>query len=173
VILIWSKAARAVAVAAVLVPSVAAVDGAPPRYFHMKAVQVIDQGGFAKPTPAMDLLIPAGWTFNSKVEWGNRGCFTDLAAISFHMQSPDGKIVIEGYPSFSWQFVDNPSVQRYLVAENQQGLKVGLKACPVNPPVARGDGAHQGRRPAYSARQRDRRDGKISRSRSIHQGSHG
>jgi len=131
----WSLTARALLISAALIPSVAAVDGAPPRYFHMKAVQIIDRGGFAKPTPAMDLLIPAGWTFDSKVEWANRGCFTDLAAISFHMQSPDGKIVIEGYPSFSWQFVDNPSVQRYLVAENQQGLKVGLKPCPVNQPV--------------------------------------
>jgi hypothetical protein len=131
----WIQSARALTFAALLIPSVAAVDGAPPRYFHMKAVQVIDKAGFAKPIPAMDLLIPAGWTFDGKVEWANRGCFTDLAAISFHMQSPDGKIVIEGYPSFSWQFVDNPSVQRYLVAENQQGLKVGLKPCPVNQPV--------------------------------------
>jgi hypothetical protein len=131
----WIQSARALTFAALLIPSVAAVDGAPPRYFHMKAVQVIDKAGFAKPIPAMDLLIPAGWTFDGKVEWANRGGFTDLAAISFHMQSPDGKIVIEGYPSFSWQFVDNPSVQRYLVAENQQGLKVGLKPCPVNQPV--------------------------------------
>ena len=130
----WSLTARALLIGAALIPSVAAVDGTPPRYFHMKAVQVIDQNGFAKPIPAMDLLIPAGWTFNGKVEWGNRGCFPDFAAISFHMQSPDGKIIIEGYPSFSWQFVDNPSVQRYLIAENQQGLKVGLKPCPVIQP---------------------------------------
>lgn len=134
----WSPTARALLIGAALIPLVAAVeapvDGAPPRYFHMKAVQVIDQNGFAKPIPAMDLLTPAGWTFEGKVQWGNRGCFPDFAAISFHMQSPDGKIIIEGYPSFSWQFVDNPSVQRYLIAENQQGLKVGLKPCPVIQP---------------------------------------
>ena len=68
------------------------------------------------------------------MEWANRGCFNDFAAISFHMQSADGKIIIEGYPSFTWQFVDNPSVQRYLIAENQQGMKVGLKPCPVIQP---------------------------------------
>jgi len=130
----WIQSARALTFAALLIPSVAAVDGAPPRYFHMKAVQVIDKAGFAKPIPAMDLLIPAGWTFDGKVEWANRGCFDDFAAISFHMQSPDGKIIIEGYPSFTWQFVDNPSVQRYLIAENQQGMKVGLKPCPVVQP---------------------------------------
>jgi hypothetical protein len=130
----WIQSARALTIAALTIPSVAAIDGAPPRYFHMKAVQVIDKAGFAKPTPAMDLLIPAGWTFDGKVEWANRGCFDDFAAISFHMQSPDGKIIIEGYPSFTWQFVDNPSVQRYLIAENQQGMKVGLKPCPVIQP---------------------------------------
>ncbi len=130
----WIQSARALTIVALAIPSVAAIDGAPPRYFHMKAVQVIDKAGFAKPIPAMDLLIPAGWTFDGKVEWANRGCFDDFAAISFHMQSPDGKIIIEGYPSFTWQFVDNPSVQRYLVAENQQGMKVGLKPCPVIQP---------------------------------------
>lgn len=130
----WIQSARALTIVALAIPSVAAIDGAPPRYFHMKAVQVIDKAGFAKPIPAMDLLIPAGWTFEGKVEWANRGCFDDFAAISFHMQSPDGKIIIEGYPSFTWQFVDNPSVQRYLIAENQQGMKVGLKPCPVIQP---------------------------------------
>jgi hypothetical protein len=132
----WSLTARALLIGGMLIPSVAAIDAPPPppRYFHMKAVQVIDQNGFAHPIPAMDLLIPAGWTFDGKVQWGNRGCFADFAAISFHMQSPDGKIIIEGYPSFTWQFVDNPSVQRYLIAENQQGMKVGLKPCPVIQP---------------------------------------
>src|SRR5580693_9291593 len=96
-------------------------------YFRMKHVQVIDQGGFEKPIPAADLLIPTDWKFESKVQWGNRGCFTDLAAISFRAQSPDSKLVIEAFPSFSWQFSQNPAVQKYLVMENQAGAKVGLK----------------------------------------------
>jgi hypothetical protein len=136
----WRRAGSALAVGAVTVvsmTSVAAVrlDAPTPKYFKMQAVQVIDQHGFAKPIPAQSLLIPSGWKFEGNVQWGNRGCFTDFAAITFHAQSPDGKIVIEEFPSFSWQFVDNPAVQKYLVAENQQGLKVGLKPCPVNPPV--------------------------------------
>jgi hypothetical protein len=130
----WIQSARALTIAALLIPSVAAMDGAPPRYFHMKAVQLIDQHGFPQPIPAMDLLIPAGWTFDGAVQWGNRGCFDDFAAIRFQMKSPDGKIVIEGWPSYTWQYVDNPSVQRYLIQENQQGTKVGLKPCPVYPP---------------------------------------
>src|SRR5580658_5779669 len=96
-------------------------------YFRMKHVQVIDQGGFEKPVPAADLLIPADWKFESKVQWANRGCFTDLAAISFRAQSPDGRLVIEAFPSFSWQFSKDAAVQKYLLMENQAGGKVGLK----------------------------------------------
>jgi len=136
----WRRAGYALAVGAVTVVSVASLaatrlEAPAPKYFKMQAVQVIDKGGFAKPIPAQSLLIPADWKFEGNVKWENRGCFTDLAAITFHAQSPDGKIVIEEFPSFSWQLVDNPAVQKYLVAENQQGLKVGLKPCPVNPPV--------------------------------------
>ena len=69
----WIQSARALTIVALAIPSVAAIDGAPPRYFHMKAVQIIDKAGVAKPIPAMDLLIPAGWTFDGKVEWANRG----------------------------------------------------------------------------------------------------
>src|SRR5580658_4807301 len=107
----------------------------PQDYFRMKHVQVIDQGGFEKPVPAADLLIPTDWKFESKVQWANRGCFTDLAAVSFRAQSPDGRLVIEAFPSFSWQFSKDAAVQKYLVMENQAGGKVGLKPCPVNAPV--------------------------------------
>jgi hypothetical protein len=105
----------------------------------MKQVQIIDKGGFEKPLPAADLLIPTDWQFQSTVKWGNRGCFWDLAAISFHAQSPDGNLVIEAFPSFSWQFSQDPSVQKYLTKENQDGSKVGLKPCPVNAPVPAAD----------------------------------
>jgi hypothetical protein len=111
------------------------IGSAAPHYFRMKSVQVIDKGGFAQPIPALDLMIPYDWKFEGNVQWANRGCFTDVAAVTFHAESPDGKIVIEAFPSFGWQFVDNPSVQRYLVMENQQGAKVGLKPCPVVQPV--------------------------------------
>src|SRR5262245_52288871 len=104
------------------------------KSFKMKQVQIIDKGGFEKSMPVADLLIPADWQFQGTVKWGNRGCFSDLAAVSFRAQSPDGKIVVEGFPSFSWQFSKDPSVQKYLTKENQDGAKVGLKPCPVNPP---------------------------------------
>ena len=107
--------------------------------YKMKQVQVIDRAGLGQPTPAADLLIPTDWKFESNVQWENRGCFTDLAAITFRAQSPDGRLVIEAFPSFSWQWASDPAVQKYLVMEDRQGAQVGLKPCPVNPPVPAAD----------------------------------
>ncbi len=105
------------------------------KYYKMKQVQVIDPSGFSKPMPVEDLLIPTDWKFQSNVQWANRGCFVDLAAVGFEAQSADGKLVLEAFPSFSWQFAKDPAVQKYLVMENQAGAKAGLKPCPVNQPV--------------------------------------
>src|SRR5262249_51204501 len=113
--------------------------GLPAKSFRMKQVQIVDEGESQKPLPAVDLLIPSDWQFQGTVKWANRGCFSDLAAISFRAQSPDGKVVVEGFPSFSWQYSQDPAVQKYLTKENQDGLKVNLKPCPVNPPVPAAD----------------------------------
>jgi hypothetical protein len=119
--------------------------------FKMKQVQVIDRGGFGQPTPAVDLLIPTDWKFESNVQWENRGCFTDLAGITFRAQSPDGRPVIEAFPSFSWAWASDPAVQKYLVMENRQGAQVGLKPCPVNPPVPAADVLRKVVLPKYRA----------------------
>jgi hypothetical protein len=112
-----------------------ATPAASDNYYKMKQVQVIDPSGFSKPTPVEDLLIPTDWKFQSNVKWENRGCFVDLAAVSFQAQSADGKLVMQAFPSFSWQYAKDPAVQKYLLMENQEGAKVGLKPCPVNQPV--------------------------------------
>lgn len=91
--------------------------------YKMKQVQVIDRAGLGQPTPAADLLIPTDWKFESNVQWENRRGFTDLAAITFRAQSPNGRLVIEAFPSFSWQWASDPAVQKYLVMENRQGAQ--------------------------------------------------
>jgi hypothetical protein len=86
--------------------------------YKMKQVQVIDRAALGQPTPAADLLIPTDWKFESNVQWENRGCFTDLAAMTFRAQSPDGRLVIEAFPSFSWQWASDPAVQKYSDGES-------------------------------------------------------
>jgi hypothetical protein len=112
-----------------------AAPAATDRYFRMKLVKVIDQG--MNQAPAVDLMIPTTWQFQGEVRYngGVGGCFADLAAVSLHAQSPDGSIVFEGIPNFTWQFADDPATQHAMIQENQGGLKVGLKPCPVLRPM--------------------------------------
>jgi hypothetical protein len=137
--------------------------------YKMKQVQVIDKAGFGKPVPAATLLIPPDWKFESSVQWGNRGCFPDLTAGSFKAESPDGKIVFEAFPSFTWQFANNPSVQKYLVMENRQGQQVGLKPCPVNSPLPAADVLKENSPSQISPGQRARRLRAHPRRAAVHQ----
>jgi hypothetical protein len=113
----------------------AAAPDATDRYFRMKQVTIIDAG--MNQLPAVDLMIPTTWQFQGEVRWGGSigGCFADGAAIIMHAQSADGSVVFEGMPSFTWQFADDPATQRGMVEENQGGLAVGLKPCPVIQPM--------------------------------------
>ena len=117
-----------------------ASSGAPSgKAFRMKQVQVMDRSNGPQPVPAVDVLIPTDWKFEGSVRYENRGCFADIGAIVFRATSPDGRLAFEGFPSTTWQYSQNPAVQKYLAMENQQGAKTGLKPCPVNPPVAAAD----------------------------------
>ena len=99
----------------------AATDTATDHFFRMKQVKVLDSGN--NQAPAIDLMIPTTWQFHGEVRWGAAigGCFADLPAVSLHAQSPDGAIVFEGIPNFTWQYADDPGTQRAMVQENQQG----------------------------------------------------
>jgi hypothetical protein len=109
--------------------------GASDRYFRMKQIKINDQG--MNQMPAVDLMIPSTWQFKGDVRWGSGvgGCFADLPAVFMHAQSEDGSVVFESIPNFTWQFTDDPGAQRALVQENQGGVKVGLKPCPVLRPM--------------------------------------
>jgi hypothetical protein len=67
------------------------------------------------------------------------GCFADLAQVSFRAQSADGSVQLEGFPGFSWQYADNPAVQRELIKDNQDMARFGKKPCPVAPPASAAD----------------------------------
>jgi hypothetical protein len=112
-----------------------------PSYFRMKQVEVIDQHGFNQPMPAVELMIPSDWSMEGKVVWGEHGCPEDTAWIEWRAKSPDGKIVIEGYPWFTWQFSNSPQAQKQRMAQNQQNPRNGAapangrKPCPFLQPL--------------------------------------
>ena len=121
--------------------SAVAAGGKGDRYFKMKQVQIIDQNGFASQMPAVTMMIPSDWKFEGKIGVGTGpgGCFADVAQVSFHAQSADGSVELEGIPGFSWQYADNPGTQRELVQDNQSMARFGRKPCPVLPPVSAAD----------------------------------
>jgi hypothetical protein len=131
-------------------PSPAASD----HYLRMKQVQIIDQG--MNKLPAVDLMIPTTWQFQGDVRWGAAlgGCFADLDAIFIHAQSPDGSIVLESIPNFTWQFADDPATQRALIQDNQAGAQVGRKPCPVMQPMRAADFLRQVMLPKFRSDKR-------------------
>ena len=124
--------------ACVMLALLAAASAAAPadHYFRMKQATIIDPG--ANNLPAVSLLIPSTWQFRGEVRWGGSiaGCFADAAAVVMNAQSSDGAVAFESMPSFTWQYADDPVTQRAMVQENQGGLAVGLKPCPVIAPMS-------------------------------------
>lgn len=139
----FARTGSAALLFALAAPSVWAAGHA--AYFKMKQVQVIDVHGFAQPMPAEDLLIPSDWSMEGEVTWANHGCPADTAWIRWRAKSPDGKIVIEGYPWFTWQFANSPQEQKQMQYWNQQHARAAAMAhdtrppCPVFQPVSAAD----------------------------------
>jgi hypothetical protein len=108
------------------------------RVHHMKRVQVIDRSGFERPLPAITMLIPSDWTFESQVVYGKGTCGA-LFALSFRAQSPDGKTGIELFPAYSWQWADDPQMRQLLQQQNEQNARFHRPGCDVMPTMSAAD----------------------------------
>jgi hypothetical protein len=118
----------------------AAPNASSSKYFRMKLVKLIDKQALNGPTPAIDLMIPTDWKFDGRVGYNTGGgCFADVAQVSFDARSADGALVLEGFPTFTWQYSDDPRTQRALIQDNQQMSRYGRKPCPVAPPATAAD----------------------------------
>jgi hypothetical protein len=112
---------------------------APGSYLLMKKVNVTGPGpDAAYPTqPAFDVMVPSTWTFTGNVSLGGGkgGCFADLFALSMQATSPDGSIVFQAAPDYSWQYADDPSVMKSLTDPKRRALGAGGKPCATGRPV--------------------------------------
>jgi hypothetical protein len=114
--------------------------GAGGNFYRMKRVAVIDEHGFERPTPALSLLIPTDWKFESQVTYGKAvGCKADLVRMNFRATSPDGKYAIELFPGRTWQWSDDQNAVRMMQMSNQQTAQYGGKGCDIQPPMRAGD----------------------------------
>jgi hypothetical protein len=104
----------------------------PANYYRMKLVKTVDQFGFDHPIPSAGMLIPNDWQFTGQTAWvkGNR---CDPVQTAFKTSSPDGKLAIEGFPQFDWQWSDDPSVRQAAMANLQTQARYGSKGCDVLP----------------------------------------
>jgi hypothetical protein len=121
---------------------VKATEATSKSYLRMKQVQVIAHvndpvlGKGLVDTPVEDVLIPSTWDFKGSVAANtNEGCYSDIFAVSLEAKSPDGTMVFQGAPNYSWQYTDDPAALRKLTDPNRRQLGVGGKPCPVSKPL--------------------------------------
>jgi hypothetical protein len=105
----------------------------------MKKVALIDRHGFEKPLPAISMLIPSDWKFESDVLYPKGMPCGELFKLSFRAQSPDGKLALELFPAYLWQWADDPNSRQMMQAGNQQGQQFGKAGCDLMQPMRAGD----------------------------------
>ena len=71
------------------------------KFHRMKKVALVDRYGFERPLPAVSMLIPSDWKFDSNVVYPKGMPCGEMVKLSFRAQSPDGKIAIELFPPMS------------------------------------------------------------------------
>jgi hypothetical protein len=108
-----------------------AKDNAGGNFHRMKKVAVIDKYGFEKPLPAVSMLIPSDWKFESNVAYPKGMPCGDMVKLSFRAESPDGNFAIELFPAYIWQWADAPQSRQMMQSGNQQGQKFGKAGCDV------------------------------------------
>jgi hypothetical protein len=131
-------------------PSTPTASGPSERYFLMKQVKIIDQG-MGKGMPAYDLMIPTTWQFKGWVNFGKAegGCFADMFPVVAEANSTDKSIDFQMLPQYTWQYIDDPTAQRQMQAQNQKDAQVGLKPCPVRAPIPAAEFLRQDILPKY------------------------
>jgi hypothetical protein len=109
------------------------------HFFHMKRVQIADQGNNVP--AAVDVMIPTSWQVQGTIRTmgGMGGCFADMESVSIHAQSADGSVVFESMPDFTFQYADDPNTVHTMTQEGQAFAKGGIKPCPVMPPQRAAD----------------------------------
>jgi hypothetical protein len=112
------------------------VDG---KFHRMKRVALVDQHGFEKPLPAVSMLIPSDWKFESNVVYPKGRPCGDMVKFSFRATSPDGKVAMELFPAYIWQWADDPQSRQMMQAGNQQGQRFGKAGCDLMQPMHAAD----------------------------------
>jgi hypothetical protein len=91
----------------------------------------------AKPQPGVEMLIPTTWEFRGEAQVGTSksGCYCDAFPIVWEAKSAEGTTVFKGFPSYSWQYSDDPQEMQKLNDPNRRSRAADGKVCPVSKPL--------------------------------------
>ncbi len=102
----------------------------------LQRVRLIDPSGFGEPVEAASFLVPKGWKLQGGVQWRvGHPCMNEAVAVRWTASSPDGNMHLDGFPTRSWQWADDPMALQSLQA-NQQGYG---RSCDVLPAYDAGE----------------------------------
>jgi hypothetical protein len=105
-------------------------------YMVLQRVRLIDPSGFGEPVEAVSFLVPKGWKLQGGVQWRvGHPCMNEAVAVRWTASSPDGSMHLDGFPTRSWQWADDPMALQSLQA-NQQGYG---RSCDVLPAYDAGE----------------------------------
>ena len=119
-----------------------AVAGGTGSFLRLKKVQIsyAAAANLPEPQPGIELLIPATWEFNGWIRQfgGREACFSDSLAAYWEAKSEDGTTKIQGIPTYSWQYSDDPQVMHNLTDPNRRTHTGNPHndLCPVAKPLS-------------------------------------
>lgn len=81
-----------------------AADRVAPLAYRLQRTEIMDNNGFGRSMPAIQLLIPAGWSASGGVVWEQRQatCGKNPTRFEWRAVAPDGISAIEVLPEESW-----------------------------------------------------------------------
>lgn len=75
----------------------------PPNTYRLQRTAIMDEKGGAQPVPASFGLIPAGWTAQGGVQWGQQWSCTNGYNFAWAATSPDGTEAVGVMPMARWE----------------------------------------------------------------------
>jgi hypothetical protein len=101
-------------------------------YVRLHYVRIMDNSGFGQPVEAARFLVPVGWRSEGGISWtSNLGCLYMLVNAQFRFVAPDGITALEVFPTYAWNWYDDP-YQRQVASQTPMG---GSKPCDLAPPA--------------------------------------
>ena len=97
---------------------------------RLRQVPIMDPSGFAQPTVAATMLVPADWRFQGGYRWAYSSCLTDLVSGRAVAVSPDRSAGFEMLPALSFAWADDPGT-REIMAKSA----AIMTNCRVAPPL--------------------------------------